>query len=494
MNKAKRSIVAGATIVSLLTGYGSALSAQNKTFVSNSIESGVEGAELINDIETWGDKAPLSFEQLNNLIEVLNKQEREMSENVYYGTFYISKSKYEEFKNKDITAQLFYKKHEEVLNLILANATNGQIKFQIRRLIVLQDDIPVANVGNSTNIGYIDAGGRNRIHDSDGIDEEGITYDLNNVPFDFVPAGVEASDKVIDGIQYKGIIGGIDYGLIHEWMHRFLHIIDTYSQDFEIYESMRNGLKSDDPEIYKLLPKELNEIPLQWLSYFSFQSTPFDLMGGGRQDAISNQILPVLCDFQINQLLFRLRTSSTHDIRFNIRDNSGFPDLMPKNITLVPISHNGEQVDFSNANIEIYQSIGFEGGYHKTFKDVDLLFGSGKVSQDTVFQTKGISIPTKVFYRTHYDEQTDNLGNIIYPENSLVFILLKTSDNQEYYSWLPVTEMIDLYYKGYADSVEVQLPVVKKEDDPTNVKFNLVLHNSLEDLLNKSLDELNPNN
>lgn len=370
-------------------------------------------SKIVDGLETYGDEKPLTKEQLPELYEKLNSVEQEMRDDTYYGTIFVAKSTYANFRNimKGESFQAFLKRHENVFNQMVHEQPYPDTnKLSIRRLVVI-DKVFGTNVLNTYLSEFI--------KDSDG------GWDFNSR---YVPA---------TSYDYYDKDSRIDYGLLQELGHSVLHLPDHYVLDFKTDDQLPQGELEDS-------------LPVQFREYRT--SLRKDLGG----DLMSNPGAKYIGLHTNLQLLRRIERKDVHNNKKNIPETSwSFPYEIPQTITF---SFGKEHTD---AYVKIFRTdfVDPNDRRKKTLKLVDTYLST---EDGELILTKD-----KLFRLPQNDY------NLLYAHEATLLFKITGLDGEHSYRWLDIRDFNIPYWQGHRDHVTMSFNLASEKDEPNSFDWTI---------------------
>lgn len=374
-------------------------------------------SEIIDNVETYGDKNPLTQAQLTKLYEKLNSVvEREMRDNTYYGSISVGKATYESFRNimdGGESVQAFIKRHEAVFNQMVHEQPYPDTnKLSIRRLIVLDDGVEIPHFSLNEFI-----------KDSDGGWNLGSKY---------VPTEADYYDKNLR----------IDYGLLHELGHAVFHLPDQYSLDF---------IKHNDTDTNPLLVN----MPSKWTKYGAYDRIDIgkNLMGAQLQRKEDRRI-------GLHSNLQLLRRAPSNEVHINKRYVTEalwkFPYELPQTVTF------SFGKEYENATVQVFRTVSAVVPTDKQKKALELVEtyvnpvdGELTLSKEKLFQPP------------------QNEYNLIESENATLFIVITGLDGELSFRWMDIRDFNIPYWQGHRDHVTMNFSLASEKDDPNTFDWTI---------------------
>lgn len=368
-----------------------------------------EKTSLIEGIETMGAESPLSQEDLAAAISLINSKEIILKNDTAYATFFITETGFRNFTTRNHeTFHSFIKRHREELGTTLKNATPPTSGgFEIRRIIIVQDSVECPDSGSSLY-------SSNGPTDSDGV------WKFDDKYFPSQSAYYNADKR-------------IDFGLLHEWGHEILFLLDDYSCD---YTGEKNIVMFDG-------------IPDTWRRYLTSSRNDWSsshLMGGptGERFSIYNAL----------HLLKRQRNGRSHDFNWKFwNEFITHPQDLPDSANLIFKNTQGglifpDKVTFY-ASREDFPS---QSRYDKHFEK-KLELGSGNIEIN----------PIDLFFK--------NQGELPYA-NGTIFIRIESA-GQIYFRWLDIRDLHLASLLGYENHSTLELAVADTTTNPENFPWSI---------------------
>jgi hypothetical protein len=465
----------------------------------------VPSSVVIDGVETWGHFNPLSQPELNSLIALKNKgfSFSKTDKLVYYGTIFANEKAYKRFTGESM--QSFLARHFKALSQILFEGLEycdecaKQFKLVmgkpawrafpknfprvvLRRLVVIGDGV-VPPYSESPD--YLDY----RFEDSDGGWHFEGDYSPPSKKTYYAPGEVPPTDS-----SYYNPFEKLDYGLLHEFGHSILHLIDYYFLDYRFpYEKKDGKIIARTPADFRE-PEAVADLPnpwnggLNWREYrtvnrpgiVSFAELMSNSFGSSPRAGLFTELL----------LAWRASRKKTHDFSEAFRDLNGFqPSEMPKFVTLELKNQDGASL--KGGKLEIYRVFQKEGSsFYSDGKIFEKQFeGSiddkGRARLGRTIKTHG---GIRVFMGNPFSgppqRSGDEFKDVLHPLESTLLLKVKDDDGKtEHFRWMDARDFAIPYFLGFRDYARFTLKLVSESDPayPTAFDWKITYSYSLPD-------------
>ena len=370
-------------------------------------------SQLIDGLWTYGQDQPLTEEELAGLVGFLNSDPLPMEEDAYYVTFLASETAYGAFaQDYGESLQSYFLRHVAWMDRQI-RAADPPVEGGLvaRRLIVIEDGI--------------------------------WDHHLDVRGFDYLAHGLEDSDGAWSFIErycpdrcgfYNQELG-LDFGLMHEWIHAIFKLPDHYALDFHAQYG-RSGV--------------LAEIPEPWRSYWAgdrpdISRTDFAMGGGGS----------TLRSYSALQLAERRARGIVHDPE-RAWSELNFLNQVPTNVVWDLGS------GLAGAGVTVYRSQPCPSWYFnsdasacKTMNPVPVLEGQldeqGRIAVGNLFA---------------------GYENIVPMKEGVLFIRVQAGE-EILFRWLDVRDFTLAIWEGFGDSVMMRFNLASADDNPENFAWEV---------------------
>jgi hypothetical protein len=368
-------------------------------------------SQLIDGLWTYGQDQPLTEEELAGLVKFFNSDPLPMEEDAYYITFLASETAYGAF------AQDY---GESLQSYLLRH-----VAWMDRQIRVADPPVEGGLVA------------RRLIIFADGI----WNTDLEVSGYDYLAHGLEDSDGSWSFIEvycpdrcgfYNQELG-LDFGLMHEWIHRVFKLPDHYALDFHPQFDIAGVLA---------------EIPESWRFYAAagrpdLSNDDFAMGGGGR----------ILRHYSALQLAERRTRGFTHD-QERAWSEMNFLAQVPAEVVwdLGP--------DLAGARVTVYRSQPCPSWYFNSDASACKILGRVPVLEGQLDESDRIAVGNLF---AGYE-------NIVPMKEGVLFIKVQTGEEIRF-RWLDIRDFNMAIWEGFGESVATAAGGVPLE--AVMMRFNL---------------------